>query len=83
MDWENNVISFRRRKTGQLSQVHFDGEVEAVLKALPQSGPLFPYLRRVRAGDRSTEFKQRSQPDDVSASSSAPIGRTARCRGSA
>ena len=59
IDWENNVISFRRRKTGQLSQVHFDAEVEAVLKGLPQSGPLFPYLRRVRAGDRSTEFKQR------------------------
>ena len=31
----------------------------AVLRGLPQSGPLFPYLRRVRAGDRSTEFKQR------------------------
>ena len=59
IDWENNVISFRRRKTGRLSQVHFDAEVEAVLKALSQSGPLFPYLQRVRAGDRSTEFKQR------------------------
>jgi integrase len=52
-------ISFQRRKTGQLSQVHFDGEVEVLLKDLPQSGPLFPYLRRVRAGDRATEFKQR------------------------
>ncbi len=59
IDWENKVISFQRRKTGQLSQVHFDTEVEAVLKGLPQNGPLFPYLRRVRAGDRSTEFKQR------------------------
>jgi integrase len=26
---------------------------------LPSSGPLFPYLRTVRAGDRSTEFHQR------------------------
>lgn len=60
IDWQTNVISFQRRKTGQLSQVHFDAELEAVLKSLPQSGPLFPYLRRVRAGDRSTEFKQRS-----------------------
>ena len=25
----------------------------------PQTGPLFPYLRTVRAGDRATEFKQR------------------------
>jgi integrase len=59
IDWQSNVISFQRRKTGQLSQVHFDTEVAAVLRGLPQTGPLFPYLRRVRAGDRSTEFKQR------------------------
>jgi integrase len=26
---------------------------------LPGNGPLFPYLRTVRAGDRATEFKQR------------------------
>jgi integrase len=59
IDWQANVISFQRRKTGQLSQVHFDPEVEAVLKNLPRKGPLFPYLRRVRACDRATEFKQR------------------------
>ena len=33
--------------------------MEAILRNLPQRGPLFPYLRRVRAGDRATEFKQR------------------------
>jgi hypothetical protein len=30
-----------------------------VLRTLPAEGPLFPYLRTVRAGDRATEFKQR------------------------
>ncbi len=59
IDWQTQVISFQRRKTGQVSQVHLDAEVEAVLKRLPQHGPLFPYLRRVRACDRATEFKQR------------------------
>lgn len=59
IDWENKIISFARRKTGQLSHVHFGDEVEAILKSLPPNGPLFSYLRRVRAGDRSTEFKQR------------------------
>jgi integrase len=59
IDWENKIISFARRKTGQLSQVHFGDEVEAILKTLPPNGPLFPYLRKVRAGDRATEFKQR------------------------
>ena len=33
--------------------------VEAILRRLPANGPFFPYLRRVRAGDRATEFKQR------------------------
>ena len=30
-----------------------------ILRDLPASGPLFPCLRRVRAGDRATEFHQR------------------------
>jgi integrase len=30
-----------------------------VLRSLPARGPLFPYLRGVRAADRATEFKQR------------------------
>lgn len=59
IDWKNKIISFARRKTGQLSQVHFGEEVETILKTLPPKGPLFSYLRRVRAGDRSTEFQQR------------------------
>ncbi len=59
IDWEKKIISFARRKTGQLSQVHFGDEAEAILKTLAPKGPLFSYLRRVRAGDRSTEFQQR------------------------
>jgi integrase len=31
------------------------------MRSLPASGPLFPYLRTVRACDRATEFKQRCQ----------------------
>ena len=31
----------------------------AVLRRLPVTGALFPYLRSVRSGDRATEFKQR------------------------
>jgi len=30
-----------------------------ILAALPKAGPLFPYLKTVRAGDRATEFGQR------------------------
>jgi hypothetical protein len=59
IDWENNVISFARKKTGSIALMRFDKEVAALLRSLPNRGPLFPYLRNVRAGDRATEFHQR------------------------
>jgi integrase len=39
--------------------MRFNDEVAAIFSELPQAGPLFPYLRRVRSCDRATEFKQR------------------------
>jgi integrase len=39
--------------------IRFGEEITAILQRRPQTGPLFPYLRTVRAGDRATEFKQR------------------------
>jgi hypothetical protein len=33
--------------------------MEAILRRRPATGPLFPYLCTVRAGDRATEFRQR------------------------
>lgn len=59
VDWEQRVISFFRKKTKSVAMLHFGGEVERILQDLPSSGLLFPYLSRVRAGDRATEFKQR------------------------
>ena len=59
MDWENKTISFFRKKTGVPVVVHLGREALDLLKDLPSQGPLFPYLSRVRSGDRATEFKQR------------------------
>ncbi|MEI6078065.1 MAG: hypothetical protein WCS94_20970 [Verrucomicrobiota bacterium] len=59
VDLENHAISFARKKTGSVAVMRFDHEVAEILKDLPGNGPLFPYLRTVRAGDRSTEFHQR------------------------
>ena len=59
IDWANRGISYARAKTGQLARVRFDEQVESILRSLPNTGPLFPYLRSVRASDRATEFKQR------------------------
>lgn len=59
VDWENQTISFTRQKTGVPVILHLGEETLNVLKDLPCEGLLFPYLARVRAGDRATEFKQR------------------------
>lgn len=59
IDWQNRFISFARKKTGSIAIMRFDDEVAEVLRDLPGTGPLFPYLRTVRASDRATEFKQR------------------------
>ena len=61
IDWTNQTIAYARQKTGSLAMIHFGDEIAAVLRRLPAAGPLFPYLRTVRCGDRATEFKQRCQ----------------------
>jgi len=59
IDWENRTIGYTRRKTQSVALVRFGNEVGAVLRTLPGTGPLFPYLRTVREADRATEFRQR------------------------
>ena len=59
VDWQNNTVSFFRKKTGVPVLVHLGSEALNLLKDLPSEGPLFPYLSTVRAGDRATEFGQR------------------------
>jgi len=59
IDWANNTVSFFRKKTGVPVLVHLGSDALNLLKDLPSEGPLLPYLSRVRAGDRATEFKQR------------------------
>jgi integrase len=59
VDWGNHIISYARQKTGTIAIMRMDADMEEILRDLPGSGPLFPYLRTVRSGDRATEFKQR------------------------
>jgi integrase len=56
VDWKMRVIGFARKKTKTISLVHFDEDVEQVLKSLPANGPLFPHLRKMNSGHRATEF---------------------------
>jgi integrase len=60
----SQIVFFRRKLQGKAvapCQLTLEPELVPVLKSLPQSGPLFPYLRTVREADRATEFKQRCQ----------------------
>ena len=59
IDWERHVISYERKKTHTIALMRLDEEAAEVFRSLPASGPMFPYLRTVRAADRATEFKQR------------------------
>jgi integrase len=59
VDWQNQTVSFVRKKTGVPVIVHLGNEALNVFKDLPSEGLLFPYLSSVRAGDRATEFGQR------------------------
>ena len=61
IDWEHSVISYVRKKTGSIALMRFDEGMASILRTLPSNGPLLPYLRTVRAGDRATEFKQRCE----------------------
>ena len=65
VNWDEQTICFTRKKLKSRGTnlkptlFRFSAEIEALLKRRPASGPLFPYLCTVRAGDRATEFKQR------------------------
>jgi integrase len=59
IDWQERLISYTRKKTGVPAQIHFGNEVGEILRTLPESGLLFPYLSTVRPGDRATRFRQR------------------------
>jgi len=63
IDWQTMTITFQRMKLRHRAvappQIRFGRDAEAIFAKLPRLGPLFPYLRTVREGDRATEFKQR------------------------
>ena len=63
VDWQTRITCYERinlNGRGQPAQIRSGKEIEEILKDLPSTGPLFPYLATVRTGDRATEFKQRS-----------------------
>jgi integrase len=66
VDWTQRVISYRRRKTGSVVQLHFGIELEGILNDLPGEGPLFPRLARMTESDRASLFSRRCRLVGVS-----------------
>lgn len=59
VDWTNRTISYNRKKTGTLAIQRFGSQVEAILKQLPERGPLFPHYCKISSADRATRFSKR------------------------
>jgi len=68
VDWNDCTVCYDRKKLASLDETDvkpplltFGKKCAAVLGSLPQTGPLFPNLRKVKAKDRANEFRQRCQ----------------------
>ena len=59
VDWPARVLRYSRRKTGSPARLHFGDAVEAILRRLPRSGPLFPMLSMWKESDRAKAFSRR------------------------
>jgi integrase len=66
IDWTDSTICYNRKKLAGLGDsdikpplIKFGKRCAEILRRLPQSGSLFPYLRSVDCKDRATEFRQR------------------------
>ncbi len=66
INWVERTIFYRRRKSKSAALQRFGKKVEALLRTLPTSGPLFPKMKEMRASDRATEFKRACKRADVS-----------------
>jgi hypothetical protein len=66
VDWTQRLISFARRKTRSVVQLHFGEQVAALLRSLPSSGPLLPHVGAMKESDRAKAFIRRCKLAGVS-----------------
>ena len=59
IDWKNQTLSYRRKKTGEWAQIMIGNGLKQVLKQLPTEGALFPAISQTSENDRSAEFYRR------------------------
>jgi hypothetical protein len=59
IDWDKRLLSYHRQKTGELCVLEIGPRLEALLKSLSSTGPLFPNISQIRDAWRSAEFRRR------------------------
>lgn len=59
VDWENQRLSFRRQKTGELCTMEIGHRLENLLRKLPTTGPFFPKISQLPDRWRAAEFYRR------------------------
>lgn len=59
IDWPNRLLTYRRKKTGSLACLTIGSNLQAILRALPSQGPIFPKVISATPGARSAEFWRR------------------------
>jgi integrase len=59
IDWNNRLLSYHRRKTGEFCVLEIGPRLESLLKKLPSKGPLFPKISTLKDKDRAAEFRRR------------------------
>jgi integrase len=69
INWNTRVLLFQRRKlkaNAPPSCISIGTQLEAVLRQLPQTGPLFPKIGALSVGHRAAEFYRRCRVAKVS-----------------
>jgi integrase len=64
IDWANRILWFHRAKLkreAEPARITIGAKLEALLRRLPDEGPLFPYWSQTTANDRAAEFRRRSR----------------------
>ena len=57
IDWDRQVVSFFRAKTGVAQIVRMGPSLAGILRGLPRSGPLFPQLAALNEKQRGSYFQ--------------------------
>ncbi|MGI8604682.1 MAG: tyrosine-type recombinase/integrase [Verrucomicrobiales bacterium] len=59
IDWDEQIVSYRRRKTGTAVHCRFGEEVTEILRGLPSTGRLFPRIAELHEKHRAKLFRRR------------------------